>query len=123
MAAGVSSLSDVPAACYRRNTLAAFAHVIIGRRQRIVLANNTTRGSRTAAECFQSHARLDARVFRDAALRCLDRGAAFDRSDGSDLECEDNPDRQPLARLSETDRSNTNLRLVRGSAVVVWLFC
>ena len=117
MAPDVSSLSDVLAASHRRNALAAFAHVIIGRRQRIVLANNTTRGSRTATERVQSHARLDACVFGDAALRRLDLGAAFDRSDGSDLECEDDSDCESLARLSKTDRGYLDLQFVfrRGS--------
>src|SRR5438093_13558507 len=117
MAGNLSALSDVLAARHRRNALAAFAHVIIGRRQRIVLANNTTRGSRTAAECFQSYARLDACVSRDVALRRLDRGAAFDRSDGRNLERQDDSDRRSLARLSETDRRDSDLQFVyrRGS--------
>ena len=118
MAADVSSLSDVLAGSHWRNALAAFAHVIIGRRQRIVLANNTTRGSRTAAECFKSHARLDACVFGDVALRRLDLGAAFDRCDGSDLECEDDSDCESFARLSKTDRGCLDLQFVYRRGVV-----
>src|ERR1041385_2893219 len=112
MAGNLSSLSDVLAARHRRNALAAFAHISIGRRQRIVLANNPTRGSRTASECFESHARLDACVSRDASLRRLDCGAAFDWSDGRDLECEDNSDRRSFARLSQTDRWNLDLQFI-----------
>src|SRR5437868_8946629 len=122
MVAGVSTLSHVPTVTDCGDAVAAFAHVVTCGRQRIVLADHPTCRRGTFAECVESYARLYTCLFGDGALRRLDLRVATDRSDRGDLERQDNSGSQSLARLSEINRSNFGIRLVRGGATVVWLF-
>src|ERR1041384_6196199 len=122
MAHDVSTMLDVFAAAGCRYALAVVAHVAARRRQRSFLAYYAARGRRVAAEHFESHARLDARLPRDTSLRRLDRRAAVDWRERSNLESEDNPDRESLARLSEVDCGDPDLQPVPGRGVVGRLF-
>ena len=121
MAKNLSTMSGAAAVAVGGNALAALSDRVTRRMTTDLFWRITQHaGADLLPQRLESHAGFDARVFRDAALRRMDRGAAIDRSHRRDLEREINSRSQSLSRFPQTDRGDPDLWLVCGSRAVVW---